>query len=253
MTLRSPSLFQQLLFGITATVLLVGGAHAQDVVLLQNGTQQAGKVTGASVSGVQITIGAGSSITLPMAQVKEVRMTPPAEFFAAQKALEAKNYDAALSALQIVNKYKGLPAEWAQQATGMLGDVLIEKGDLKGAEAAYREYQKLYPAAQGSIQGDVGMARLAVAKKNFAEAKGKLEPIVAKAIEEKDIPRANGILYSQAFYLMGQVKESEGDFTAALDNYLKTVTIFYQDRSAASLAQEKADALRKAHPLIFIP
>jgi tetratricopeptide (TPR) repeat protein len=253
MSLRSPSLFQQLLFGITATLLLVHGVSGQDVVLLQNGTQQAGKVTGSSASGVQITIGAGSSITLPMSQVKEVRMNPPAEFFAAQKALEAKNYDAALSALQVVNKYKGLPAEWAQQAAGMLGDVLVEKGDLTRAETAYRDYQKLYPGAQGSIQSDVGMARLDLAKKNFADAKSKLQPIVSKAVEEKEISRANGLLYSQAFYIMGQVKESEGDFVAALDNYLKTVTIFYQDRAAALLAQEKADALRKAHPLIFIP
>ena len=55
------------------------------------------------------------------------------------------------------------------------------------------------------------------------------------------------------FYLLGQVKESEGDFTAALQNYLRTTALFYADRTAVAQAQEKADALRGAHPEIFIP
>jgi hypothetical protein len=52
---------------------------------------------------------------------------------------------------------------------------------------------------------------------------------------------------------MGQVKESEGDLAAALEDYLKTVTLFYYDRTAVASAQEKADALRKANPKVFIP
>lgn len=180
-------------------------------------------------------------------------MTPPAEFANAQKAFEAKNYDATLTLLKVLDKYKGLPAEWAQQAAALWGDVYIEKNDLAKAEAAYKEFQRIYPGGQGGVQSELGLARLAVAKKDMATAKAKLEPLVAKATEDKSVNRAAGLAYSQAFYLMGQIKEQEGDLAGALENYLKTVTIFYYDRSAVALAQEKADALRKANPTIFIP
>jgi len=253
MTLRSPSLLQQLLFGFGAILLTAIGAVAQDAAILTNGTQQAGKIIGCSPAGVQITVNQGSSITLPLASVKEVRMAPPAEFYAATRAMEAKNYDAALTALQIVDKFRGLPADWAQQAMEMRGEAFIEKGDMAKAEAAYADFQKLYPALRGNPQLDVPLARLAAAKKNFADAKSKVEPVVAKAAEDKNPSRASASLYSNALFVMGQVKESEGDFSGALDSYLKATTIFYQDKATAAQAQEKADALRKAHPGIFIP
>jgi hypothetical protein len=92
-----------------------------------------------------------------------------------------------------------------------------------------------------------------VAKKDFATAKGKLEPVLAKAAEDKSVNARSGFGYSQAYLLMGQVQEGEGDLKGALESYLKTVTLFYYDRAAAAQAQQKADALRKTNPNVFIP
>ena len=193
-------------------------------------------------------------MSLPLASIKEVRMSVlPPEFAAAQRALSAKDYPAAQKALQALEKYRGLPAEWAQQATAMLGDLYIEMGQTEKAETAYKDFQRLYPAAQGGPQAEVGMARLAVAKKQYDAAKTKLEPIVTKALGEKNVPANLAYAYSQTFYLTGQIKEAAGDFTGALESYLRTVTLFYGDRTAVAQAQEKADELRKAHPEIFIP
>ena len=252
MTLRSVFPIQQLLSAAACGLfLLAGAANGQDVIIKQDGTQQLGKIMGSSAAGIQIQIGTGSMITIPMAQAKEARMgAVPPEFALAQKAAEQKQYDAELTQLKALEKYKGLPAEWAQQAAGMIGDVYLDKGDIPKAEAAYAEYQKLYP---GGVQADLGLAKLAVAKKDFATAKAKVEPIIAKANEEKNPSRVNGFAYSQAFLLMGQIKESENAPEEALADYLKAVTIFYYDRNAATLAQEKADALRKANPNVFIP
>ena len=252
MTLRLPFPSQQLLFAAACSLFLLSDpAQAQDFILKQDGTQQQGKVMGSSPSGVQVQIGTGSMITIPMAQIKEARIavTPP-EFAQAQKAMEQKQYDQALGLLKKLDQFKGLPAEWAQQAAAMIGDAYIEKGEVPKAEAAIAEYQKMYP---GGAQADLGQAKIAAAKKDFATAKTKLEPLIAKANDEKNPSRANGFAYSQAFLLMGQVKESEGALQEALDDYLKAVAIFYYDRNAATLAQEKADALRKANPTVFIP
>ncbi|HEV7406566.1 MAG TPA: tetratricopeptide repeat protein [Chthoniobacteraceae bacterium] len=255
MTLRFSFPRQQLLFVATCILsVLAGAAKGQDVLIKTDGSQQLGKILGATPAGVQIqiTVGGGAStLTQPMATIKEARMAViPPEFAQAQKALEARNYDAALAALKVVEKFKGLPADWAQQATALVGDVYIEKGDVPKAEAAFAEFQKLYPT---SAQAELGLAKLAVAKKDFAAAKAKLEPVLAKAAEDKNVNQRSGFAYGQAYMLMGQVKESAGDLQGALECYLKTVALFYYDRAAVAQAQQKADALRQAHPAVFIP
>jgi tetratricopeptide (TPR) repeat protein len=252
MTLRLPFNPQQLLFAATCLILVAGSSvQAQDLLIMQDGKQQPGKILGASAAGVQVQVAAGASMTLRTAGIKEVRLAVlPPEFAQAQKAMEANNYDAALVALKGLEKWKGLPAEWAQQATAMFGDAYLGKGDTAKAEAAYAEFQKLYPSG---AQAELGLAKLAIAKKDFATAKRKLEPYLAKANDDKNVSRANGIAYGQAFLIMGQVEENEGNLASALESYLKTVTIFYFDRSAVTSAQQKADALRKAHPDVFVP
>lgn len=256
MTLRLPIYSQQLLFVATCLLgLLAGAARGQDTLINVDNTQLPGKILGVGPTGVQIQIttpgGGSTTLTQPFARIKEARMAViPPEFAQAQTALAARNFDAALTALKALEKYKGLPADWAQQATAMVGDVQIEKGDIQKAEATFAEFQKLYPT---SAQAELGLAKLAVAKKDFASAKGKLEPTVAKAAEDKSVNQRSGLAYGQAFLLMGQVKESEGDLKGALECYLKTVTLFYYDKAAVALAQQKADALRQANPTVFVP
>ena len=44
-----------------------------------------------------------------------------------------------------------------------------------------------------------------------------------------------------------------GNFSEALEDYLRTVTLFYHDPAAVSVAQERADALRKDHKEVTVP
>ncbi len=253
MTLRSPFQPQQLLFPVLLWLAAAALAPAQDTIILQDNSAIQGQVQGVTGTSVMIKDARGT-VGRPLAQIKEVRMgTIPPAFAAAQKAFAAKDYDGALKLLTSLQNFRGLPAEWAQQMTAMFGDVYVEKGEVEKAEAAYKDLQKMYPGAGSGPQSEIGLARLAVAKKDFPTAKAKVEPVVAKALEEKVPPLAMANAYSQAFYIMGQIKEAEGDFTAALENYLRTVTLFAQDRAAVAQAQEKADALRKAHPEVFVP
>jgi hypothetical protein len=43
------------------------------------------------------------------------------------------------------------------------------------------------------------------------------------------------------------IKEQSGDLPGALEDYLRTVTIFPEDRVAAAVAQASADSLRREH------
>ncbi len=206
-----------------------------------------GEIVGTSGANLQIKIGSGT-IGVPLATIDSVIMTEPPQYAAALKAYEAKDYPRALLAAKaIADKYKGLPMPWAQHATSLVGDLHLQLKQLPEAEKAYQEYQKAYAAGGKSPQAEVGFARIDIAKKAFDSAKKRLEPIAAKALLEQYPPAGMGSTYSQAFYLLGEVLEAEGAYGPALESYLRAVTLFPQDSVAVAAAQEKADALRKAH------
>ncbi|MEA3208168.1 MAG: MalT-like region [Chthoniobacter sp.] len=216
------------------------------------GVQQ-GTVLGASAAGVKIQIGA-QTLTLPPAMFESFQMAPPPEYALGYQAFTARDFSKALGLMKsVTDKYKGLPTEWAQYATGMLGDIYVETGDFTAAEAAYNEFKRLYQApGTTSATSEVGLARIAVAKKDLSGAKARLDPITAEALKEKSPPATKALAYSKAFLVSGQIKEAEGNLPGALEDYLRTVTLFYHDRAAVAVAQEKADALRsrdKDHPV----
>src|SRR6218665_3724782 len=187
MKLRFPFPLQQLLSATAAVFLLGAAAQAQDVITLNTGAQQQGKILGVTPTGSVTFQVAGSTNQLgfQLNQIREVRMTPPSEYAQALAAYGAKDYPKALSLIKgLVDKFKGLPTAWAQQATSLIGELYIQTNDLAKAEAADNDFKRFYPAG-GSMQSDVGLARLAVAKKDFASAKSKLEPITEAALKEK--------------------------------------------------------------------
>jgi len=254
MKLRAPLPVQQLLFAVILTLATVVNLRAQDVIITNDNQQRTVKIIGVSPSGTTLDFYVGQGqLGLPLASVKEVRMPPPAEFTQAQAAYQAKDFSKALNLIKTVTaKFKGMPSPWAQQATAMLGELYIATNDIPKAEAAYGDFKRMYPNG-GSMQSEIGLSRLAVAKQDYETAKQKLAPILEAALKEKVVQPANAVAYSQAFLVSGQVKEAGGDFSGALEDYLRTVTWFYYDRLAATSAQEHADALRSAHPGVTVP
>lgn len=218
---------------------------------MKTGAQQQFKVLGVTGSSIMVKTQFGEQ-GLPLVQVKEVRMAVvPPEYTAAIAAFQAKDYKKAMSVLKpLIDKWRGLPAAWAEQASAMYGDLFVEMGEPAKAEASYKAFQQNYPA---SALADIGMAAISVNKSDFADAKRRLDPVTAKALEEKNVPYEKALAYSKAFYLSGRAKEAEGDLAGALEDYLRTVTLFYHDRASVSLAQEKADALRKANKDLIVP
>lgn len=255
MTLRFPFRSQQLLFvfaGILAALLAAPRAQAQldATITYKNNTQQAAKIVG--VSGASLMVkGQYGEEGKPLATIASVvtAATPP-EVAAAQTAFEAKDFAKAMTAAQaVLNKYRGMPAEWVINMMALIGDIHLAKDDTAKAEAAYNEFAKAFPGHGGA---DLGRARVAVAKKDFATARKIAEPLAEKAIKEKNVSRQAGQIYGQTFLVLGQVKEAQGEHAAALQDYLRTVTLYFHDRTAVALAQERADALRKEHH-VFVP
>ncbi len=217
------------------------GARAQDRLITATGVQE-GRIIGVRAANVMIELPGGrGTIGVPMATVKRVEKDAPPEYAAALRHYQARAYDAAYASLKkLVDQFGGLQTEWALGASSLLGDVLVAQGKYVEAEKAYELFKSRYPGAVGSDRAEVGMARIEVEQKKFEEARRRLEPIVQRALQAIAPDASSSALYGQAFLLMGRIEESAGNLSSALENYLRTVTLFPDDAAAREEAERRA-------------
>lgn len=224
---------------------------AADTVVRKSGQTLEGQVVGTAGSNLRIKVGE-AAISVPLADVKQLRMQPPADFTAAAAMLSRGDSKGALAALEKINQaYAGLPAPWAERAAAMLGDAKLAVGDKEGAKAAYEQFAKTYPGAVALA--NIGMARLALESGDAAAAGKLLDPFMAKSAKTGLPADGDGPALSQAFLLLGRVKEAGGDNAAALQNYLKAAALFPFDQNAVADARKRADALRADNPGLIVP
>ena len=242
------------------TVAGLAGAQAQDRLVFRDNHTQDGKVTGMSGTQVMITLttanGAAGQMGFDLGLLSRVEVAPPPEYQAGMAAYQAGSWDKALAVLKpLAAKFRGLPTEWMRQTAAVLGDLYVEKKDIASAEASYNDFKRLYPGGTGNaLRSTVGQARVAFAKNNAAAVKQQLAPVTEAALKSPaTVTKSDGVAYGQAFYLMGQLEERDGAFQAALEDYLRATTLFYQDASVAANAQKSADALRAAHKGLTVP
>lgn len=201
-------------------------------------------VTGVVNGRVMVREGTGE-IGYDLGQIDKVVKAEPAESVQARKLIEAGDAEKALPLMKAVaDRYKGLPTTWAQDATSAMGNLYLSLGKIAEAEAAFADLKKAYGGAN-SLAGSVGEARLAAAKGKFSEARTIVDPIVKDALTKKNISRSESQLYGQAYFILGQAAEGESKLPEAMENYCRTVAIFYQERSVVAEAQKRIDALRQ--------
>ena len=238
--------------GFAAILLAMGlagtafsNARAQDSITLNDGSRREGAIVGVSGGNVRISIKSPNGTvesSVPLNGVKSVSMQPPSGFEEAERLLEQGNAAAGAAKLApLVEKFLGLPAPWVQRAATMLVGAQLDSGDVAGAEKSLEAFMKAYPDA--AELSPLLRARLAIGKNNFVGAKPLLTPIVAQGEQTKLADSQQSSLYGQAFYLMGQIREKEGDLPGDLQDYLRTTTIFFEDAAVTRKAQERVDYL----------
>jgi tetratricopeptide (TPR) repeat protein len=252
MNLRVVFPARQLLSAILGVLMLAVGAtafaqNAGDTITLKTTPPQ--RKTGVLITGVvggRVMVREGSGeIGYDLGQIESVVKAEPAESVQARRLIEAGDTEKAVPLVKAVaDKYKGLPTTWAQDATSALGNLYLSMGKIAEAEAAFADLKKAYGGAN-SLAASVGEARLAAAKSKFADARTIAEPIVKEALTKKNISRSESQLYGQAYFILGQVAEGEKKLPEAMENYCRTVAIFYQERSVVAEAQKRIDALRQ--------
>ena len=198
------------------------------------------------VRGTKISVrNAQGEIAYDVAQIQEVRKVAPDELAQGRAAIDKGEQDKALLLVKgVADRYKGLPTAWASEATLMVGNIYVNLGKLPEAEAAFNEFERIYPGT-GAVAASIGKARIAAERGNLADAKGVAEPLVKDALTKKTVTRGESQLYGQAYYVLGRVAEKEGKLPEAMENYCRTVAIFYQERAVVREAEIRIDALRE--------
>ena len=125
---------------------------------------------------------------------------------------------------------------------------MLATGDVAGAEVAFANFQKAYPDAGTSA--DVGLARLAIEKKDFAAARAKLSPIVEAARKTEIAKSGDCAVFGQALYLMGRTQEAAGENSEALESYLLAANIFREDEAVVSESLQRAKSLKEKNVIV---
>ena len=256
----SPRTFRRWAFVLAACVAaLAPCVRAQELparIFRQgNPTPDVGNIIGVQGDAILLTIPQGKT-SVPLAQVARVEVAAPPAYSAGLAAYNAGNYDKALADLRpLAETFRGLPTDWAQQSLAAVGSISLEKNDVARAEAAFNDLRKYYPNAPGNkLQLGVAQARLAFANNSAAQARQAVDALTQAALKAPaEVTRADGAAYGQAFYLLARLQERDKDFQGALENYLRVVTLFYQDPALAARAQKGADDLRAAHKGLSVP
>ncbi len=233
---------------LVAIIATASSLLAEDLVVQKDQQRREGEILGIAGGKLRIKIGPAET-SLPLEQVTSVVKAPPKAYDEALNAWQDGNANKALSLLKpIVDTFRGLPTDWAERSSALLGDIYLSLDQLPAAEAAFAEFAKAYPGSKS--RSDMSLARLAVSHQDFAGAKTRLTPIVAEAESAVTAGAGKRAIYGQAFYLMGIVHENEGAYPEALRHYLSAVTLFHDDKAVVVKAQERAEFLIKEKQII---
>jgi tetratricopeptide (TPR) repeat protein len=221
---------------------------AQDAIVQKDGQRRDGQILSVKSGSIRIKIGPAET-GIPLASVTSVSMAAPKGYDEILALWQKGDAAKTLSMLApLVENFIGLPTPWAERASALLGEVYLANGQLDKAESAFAGFQKAYPNSASAA--DVGLAALAIAKKDFAGARIKLVPIVEKAKATKLADSSNSAVYGQALYLLGLVQEASAENSEALENYLLAVTVFHDDQSVVAKAGERANALKEKNVIV---
>lgn len=229
-------------------------ADAADRLVLTDGRSQEGEILSVDGSNVQIAVGAGT-IGIPLGRIQSVEKRPPEGYEEGIAAYRAGETGKALGLLRpLAEGFAGLPVDWARQATSVLGDLLLNEGDLDGAEKAFRKYQEAYGAdGGGGVTLAVGLARIELARGEAEAAAERIRPVIDEAMAKPGASGPAGSAYGHAFLIAGKLAEERGDHAKALEHYLRTETVFHSDERAVELAMESRRSLTARHPELIVP
>jgi len=228
---------------VVGSALLVAGlqwAGAEDVIYTQTQTNR-GQVKAVSSTAVTLVTALGE-MNIPRASIVKLDVVAPVPILKGIAAFEKGNYREAQINLTGVTTYLGLDAEWAEKGLIALAKCVLAGGDLAKAESQFNDFIQAYPppASEHSVDAELGLAMVAIAKKDYETAMAKFIE-VAEPFDKVLKPSRDQIANASECYLgMGKCLESQDKLDEALVAYLKVVALYFSDTACPEAAYQAA-------------
>ena len=210
-----------------AAALAAGAAGAAPYVVLSNGQQVQGSAIRALANGdINLTMEMGMR-TFPKGSYVKAVADKPAEFDQAAAAIKAQKFDAAIPLLEgIVAKYRYLG--WDVEASKLLAQALLGKGDAEGAVKAYEQLFLVAPAEKQNADAAWGMRRAMLKAKQYPALIRQLDAVAAAGV------RAEA---ARAQTMRGDIQLDQNNVELAAMDYLRTAILFADVKDAAILGE----------------
>ena len=210
-----------------AAALAAGAAGAAPYVVLSNGQQVQGSAIRALANGdINLTMDMGMR-TFPKGSYVKAVADKPAEYDQAAAAIKAQKFDAAVPLLEgIVAKYRFLG--WDVEASKLLAQALLGKGDAEGAVKAYEQLFLLAPAEKQNPDSTWGLRRAMLKAKQYPALLRQLDAVAAAG----NRPEA-----ARAQTMRGDIQLAQNNVELAAMDYLRTAILFADVRDAEILGE----------------
>lgn len=212
-------------------------ADAQDKIFrVTGGDPLVGTIERVDDAKVYVTLGAGST-SLERAQVARVEAPRPAALDEAAAAIDQGQTADAIKALEpIVQKYRGLPQDWIEEAAARLAEAEAAVGNFAKARAACADFHKFYPKSRFTESVRSSEAEALYAEKKTDEALKLFEEIVATHEKEMVPSDEEGRVLAHACLRVGQIYAAKQQFENALNRLLRVTVIYRQNPGATAEA-----------------
>ena len=210
-----------------AAALAAGAAGAAPYVVLSNGQQVQGSAIRALANGdINLTMDMGMR-TFPKGSYVKAVADKPAEYDQAAAAIKAQKFDAAVPLLEaIVAKYRYLG--WDVEASKLLAQALLGKGDAEGAVKAYEQLFLVAPAEKQNADTAWGMRRAMLKAKQYPALIRQLDAVAAAGVRSEA---------ARAQTMRGDIQLDQNNVELAAMDYLRTAILFADVNDAAILGE----------------
>lgn len=206
-----------------AAALIIGDAGAAPYVILRNQRRVDGLAIRALQNGdISLTTVQGIQ-TFPKSSYIQAVADKPAEYDQAVAALRAGKFDPAIKLLEgIVTRFRYL--NWDIEASKLLPQALLAKGDADGAVAAYAKLFALAPEEKKTADLAWGMRNALLAAKQYPALTRELDAVTASA-SRSDAARAQ--------IMRGDIQVAQNNLEQATLDFLRTAILFQDIKDPA--------------------
>jgi tetratricopeptide (TPR) repeat protein len=236
--------FQWFLVG---TALVLAGAYSvnADVLVTRSGSHT-GTITKVQKDAVVIKTGE-AELTILRRDIVRVEVPEPKEVQQGRTAVKEGKPGEVVNHLQsVVERLAGLSVRWVPECMLLLTDAGIQTKDFALAKKTMETLQAEYPTWLGEGEAEVRLARIQCEQKQCDPASAAVNGIIAQLLKKEYLTGSEEQTMAEAYLVLGDCQIAGGQKDAALDSYLRVVTLYDLDAGRAGQAQFNASRLFEA-------